>query len=94
MLIVSSVLDASSNNGPSTDDVLFNEDLSLEIRLEPKIASKSTFEMLSFGITLGPMVRPDLRCMYVTEVQVDLSLAVKVFGLSLCSDCYCQIVQI
>ena len=63
MLIVLSVLDASSNNGPSTDDVLFNEYLSLAIRLEPKIASKSTFEMLSSGTPSGPIVRPNLRCM-------------------------------
>ena len=35
MLMVSSVLDVSSNSGPSTDEVLFNEDLSLAIRLEP-----------------------------------------------------------
>ena len=90
---MSSVLDASSNNGPSTDDVLFNEDLSLAIRLEPKIASKSTFETLSLETTSGPKVRPDLRCMYVTEVRIYLSLAINVFRLSLCSDCYCQIVQ-
>ena len=68
MLIVSSVLDSYSNNGPSTDDVLFNEDLPLAVTLEPKMASKSTFETLSSGTTSGPNVRPDLRCMYVTEV--------------------------
>ena len=49
MLMVSSVLDVSSNSGPSTDDVLFSEDLSLAIRLKPKMASKSTFEALSSG---------------------------------------------
>ena len=65
------VLVSYSNNGPSTDDMLFNEDLSLVIRLEPRIASKSTFEMLSSRTTSGPMVHPDLRCMYVTEVWVD-----------------------
>ena len=68
MLIVSSVLNVSSNNGPSTDDVLFNEDLPLAVTLGPKKASKFTFEMLSSGTTSGPMVRPDLRCMYVTEI--------------------------
>ena len=61
MLIDSFVLDSYSNKGPSTDDVLFSEDLSLAIRLEPKIASKSTFEALSSGTNLGPIVRPDLR---------------------------------
>ena len=72
MLMVSSVLDVSSNSGPSTDEVLFNEDLSLAIRLEPKMASRSTFEALSSGTTSGPRVRPDLRCMYNSEVQVAL----------------------
>ena len=71
MLMVSSVLDVSSNSGPSTDDVLFN-DLSPAIRLEPRIASKSTFETLSSGTTSGPKVRPDLRCMYDYEVRVVL----------------------
>ena len=59
VLIVSSVLDSYSNRGPSTDDVLFNEDFSLAIRLEPRIASKSTFKKLSFRTTLGPKVHPD-----------------------------------
>ena len=72
MLIVSSVLDVSSNDGPSTDDVLFKEDLSLEIRLESRMASKSMFETLSSGTTSGPKVHPNLRCMYVTEVQVGI----------------------
>ena len=72
MLVVSSVLDSYSNKGPSTDDMLFNEDLSLPIRLEPKMAFKSTFEALSSGATSGPRVRPDLRCMYDYEVQVVL----------------------
>ena len=36
MLIVSSVLDSYSNNGPSTDDVLFNEDFSLAVDLSPE----------------------------------------------------------
>ena len=71
MLMVSSVLVVSSNNGPSTDDVLFSEDLSLAIRLEPKMASRFTFKALSSGTTSGPKVHPDLRCMYVTEVQVE-----------------------
>ena len=70
MLIVSSVLDSYSNKGPSTNDVLFNEDFSLAVRLEPKMASKSMFEALSFGTISGPKVHPDLRCMYVIEVQV------------------------
>ena len=61
MLIVSSMLVSYSNRGPSTDDVLFSEDLSLAIRLEPRIASKSTFKTLSSGTTSSPMVRPDLR---------------------------------
>ena len=68
MLMVSYVLDVSSNSGPSTDDVLFSEDLSLPIRLEPKMASKSTFDALSSGAISGPKVRPDLRCMYGNEV--------------------------
>ena len=72
MLMVSSMLDVSSNSGPSTDDVLFSEDFSLPIRLEPKMASRSTFEALSSGTTSGPKVRPDLRCMYDYEVQVML----------------------
>ena len=72
MLIVSSVLDSYSNKGPSTDDVLFNEDFPLTVRLEPKMASKSTFEALSSGTISGPKVRPDLRCMYNYEVQVVL----------------------
>ena len=72
MLMVSFVLDVSSNSGPSTDDVLFSEDLSLAIRLEPRMASKSTFEALSSGTTSGPRVRPDLRCMYNFEVRVVL----------------------
>ena len=79
MLIVSSVLDLYSNNGPSIDDVLFNEDISLVVRLEPKMASKSTFEALSSGTTSSPIVRSDLRYIYVTEVQVELSPAVIVF---------------
>ena len=74
MLIVLSVLDSYSNKGPSTEDVLFNEDLSLPIRLEPKMASKSTFDALSSGAISGPKVRPDLRCMYGYEVQVVLGL--------------------
>ena len=72
MVVVSSVLDVSSNSGPSTDDVLFSEDLSLAIRLEPKMASRSMFEALSSGTTSGPKVRPNLRCMYMSEVQVVL----------------------
>ena len=72
MLMVSSVLDVSSNNGPSTEDVLFSEDLSLPTRLEPKMASRSTFEALSSGMISGPKVRPDLRCMYGYEVQYGL----------------------
>ena len=88
MLIVSSVLDVSSNSGPSTDDVLFKEDLSLAIRLEPKMASKSTFNTLSSGTTLGPKVRPDLRCMYVTEIHVVLEFCcqyVQAATVKLCS---------
>ena len=83
MLMVSSVLDVSSNSGPSTDDVLFNEDLSLPIRLEPKMASKSTFDALSSGATSGPKVRPDLRCMYNYEVQVVLEYCCTLFRLLL-----------
>ena len=83
MLIVSSVLDMSSNNGASTDDVMFNEDLSLAIRLEPRIASKSTFETLSSGTISGPRVRPDLRCMYNYEVQVVLEYCCTLFRLLL-----------
>ena len=66
MLMVSSVLDVSSNSGPSTDDVLFSEDLSLAIRLEPNMASRSTFEALSSGTTSGP------KGMYDYEVQAVL----------------------
>ena len=69
MLMVLSVLDVSSNSGSSKDEVLFSEDFSLVIRLEPKMASNSTFEALSSGTTSGPRVRPDLRCMYMSEVQ-------------------------
>ena len=71
MLMVSSILDSYSKRDPSTDDVLFNEDLSLAVRLEPKMAYKSTFEALSSGTISGPKVHPDLRCMYITEVQVE-----------------------
>ena len=78
MLIVSYVLDSYSNRGPNTDDVLFNEDFPLAVRLEPKMASKSTFDALSSGTISGPKVRPDLRCMYVTEVQI---------GLGFCCQC-------
>ena len=88
MLMVSSVLDVSSNSGPSTDDVLFSEDLSLAIRLEPKMASKSTFEALSSGTISGPRVRLDLRCMYMSEVQVVLEFycqQVQVTTIKLCS---------
>ena len=70
--MVSSVLDSYSNRGPNTDDVLFNEDFPLAVRLELKMASKSTFDALSSGTTSGPKVRPDLRCMYNSEVQVVL----------------------
>ena len=69
---VKMVLDVSSNSGPSTDDALFSEDLSLPIRLEPKMASKSTFEALSSRTTSGPKVCPDLRCMYDYEVRMGL----------------------
>ena len=72
------MLDSYSNKGPSTEDVLFNEDLSLPIRLEPKMASKSTFDALSSGAISGPKVRPDLRCMYKNEVQ---------YGLGFCWQC-------
>ena len=88
MLMVSSVLDVSSNSSPSIDDVLFSEDLSLAIRLEPKMASKSTLDALSSGTTSGPKVRPDLRCMYDYEVQVVLGVL-----LALCSGYYCQFAQ-
>ena len=63
MLIVSSMLVSYSNKGPSTDDVLFSEDLSLAIRLESKIASNSMFKALSSETTSGPTVRLDLRYM-------------------------------
>ena len=43
------------------------------------MASKSTFEALSFGTILGPMMRPNLRCMYITKVQVELETVVQVF---------------
>ena len=82
MLIILFVLDSYSNNGPSTEDVLFKEDLSLAVRLELKMASKSTFEALPSGTISGPKVRPDLRCMYITEVQVELETTVQVFSLS------------
>ena len=88
MLIVSSVLDVSSNNGPSTNDVLFSEDLSLAIRLEPKMASRSTFEALSSKKTSGPKVRPDLRCMYDYEVLIETGVL-----LLTGSGCHCQNTQ-
>ena len=68
MLKVSSILDSYSKRDHSTDDVLFNEDLSLAVRLEPKMASKSTLEALSSGASLDPKIRPDLRCMYDFKV--------------------------
>ena len=88
MLIVSSVLDSYSNNGPSTEDVLFNEDLPLAVTLEPKMASKSTFEMLSSGTTSGPKVHLDLRCMYITEVQIGFKsycLSVQTITVKICN---------
>ena len=39
-----------TQNGPSTDEVLFHKDLSLTAVLQPKMASKSTSEVLSFGL--------------------------------------------
>ena len=45
------------------------------------MASKSTFEALSFGTISSPKMHPDLRCMYVTKVQVELETVVQVFGL-------------
>ena len=83
MLMVSFVLDVSSNSGPSTDDVLFSEDFSLPTRLEPKMASRSTFEALSSGMISGPRVRPDLRCMYNYEVHVVLEYCCTLFRLLL-----------
>ena len=77
MLIVLSVLDSYSKSGPSIDDVLFKEDLSLAVRLEPKMASKSMLDTLSSGATSGPKMRPDLRCMYVSKVQGELELLLK-----------------
>ena len=70
MLKVSSVLGSYSKNGPSIDEVLFNEDLSLADKLKPKMASKSMLEMLSFGATLDPRMHLDLRCMYNFKVEV------------------------
>ena len=69
MLNVSSVLDSYSKSVPSTDEVLFKEDLSLAVRLEPKMASKSTLDALSSGATSDPRMRSDLRCMYDSKVQ-------------------------
>ena len=74
---VSSILDSYSRSGPSTNDVLFKEDLSLAVRLEPKMASKSTLEALSLGFKM----QPNLRCMYISKVQVELESIVKVFSL-------------
>ena len=82
MLKVSSVLDLYSNSGPSIDDVLFKEDLSLTVRLEPKMASKSILDTLSSGTISGPKMCPDLRCMYVTKVQLELEAVIQVFNLS------------
>ena len=69
MLKVSSVLDSYSKSAPSIGDVLFNEDLSLVVRLEPKMASKSTLEALSSRATLDPRMRLKLRCMYDSKFQ-------------------------
>ena len=88
MLMVSSMLEVSSNSGPSTNDVMFNEDLSLPIRLEPQMASKSTLDALSSGATSSPKVRPDLRCMYDYEVQIGTGVL-----LPTGSGCYCPVVQ-
>ena len=82
MLIVSSMLDSYSNKGPSIDDVLFNENFSLAVRLEPKMATKSTFEALSSGTILGSKMCPDLRCMYISKVQVGLESTINMFNLA------------
>ena len=68
MLSVSSILDLYLNKVPSIDEVLFKEDLSLADKLEPKMASKSTLDTLSFGATLDPKMCLDLRCMYNFKV--------------------------
>ena len=69
MLNVSFVLELYSKYGPSTRDVLFNEDFSLrDPMLGPKMASKSMFEMLSSRATLDLKILPNLGCMYEYEV--------------------------
>ena len=68
MLNVLSVLDLYLKSGPNTDEVLFKEDLSLEDKLGPKMASKSTLDALSSRATLDPKIRSDLRCMYDLKV--------------------------
>ena len=46
------------------------------------MASKSRLEALSSGVISGPKMRPDLRCMYISKVQVGLESLVKVFSLA------------
>ena len=69
MLSVLSILDSYSESGPDTDEVLFKQDLSLAVRLGPKMASKSTLDALSFGTTSDPKICLDLRCMYDFKIQ-------------------------
>ena len=46
------------------------------------MAFKSTLEALSFGAISGSRIRSDLRCMYITKVQVGLESIAKVFSLA------------
>ena len=46
------------------------------------MASKSTLEALYFGAISGPKMQPNLRCMYISKVQVELESAIKVFSLA------------
>ena len=43
---------------------------------------KSTLEALSSGAISSPKMHPDIRCMYISKVQVELVSDVKVFNMA------------
>ena len=68
MLNISFVFESYSKYGPSIEEVLFNEVLSLTDIFGPKMASKLMLDALSLGATLDLKNFSDLRCMYKFEV--------------------------
>ena len=78
MLNVLSILESYSKNGPSTDEVLFSEELSIADVLGSK-TSKSTLEA-PFGATSNPRIHSILRCMYKFKVQGCFRPAISLLG--------------